>query len=73
MKEKLLELLIDNGLEYEGNNLICEIDSMQYMSLMVGIEEEFDIEFPDIILGQDIFSNFELLYEIVFKLVEEQS
>lgn len=73
MREKLLEILMDNGLEYEGEYLICEVDSLQYMSLMVNIEEEFDIEFPDDFLGQDIFSNFERLYEIVLGLAEGES
>lgn len=73
MREKLYEILEGNGLEYEGEYLVGEVDSLQYMSLMVDIEEEFDIEFPDAFLGENIFSNFERLCEIVWGLVEDES
>ncbi len=71
MRDRLFTIMEDNGVEYEDNVLVTEIDSIQYMSLMVEIEEEFEIEFPDMFLGENIFENFDRLCEIVFGLVGE--
>lgn len=65
MKEKILEILEENGYEYVNNKLITDIDSLQYMAALVALEEEFEFEFMDSLLGQDIFGNLETIYMIV--------
>lgn len=65
MNDKIMQILNENGLMYDNNKLVSNIDSLQYMSALVSLEEELDFELPDEYLGQDILSNFDRLCEIV--------
>lgn len=67
----------ENGLYYdnseEGNNLLKEIDSMVFISLIVEIESVFNIGIPDDAL---ILSNFQTksqIIEIIYKLLEKNT
>jgi len=65
LKDKVMQILNENGLMYEDDKLLSNIDSLQYMSVLVSLEEELDFELPDEYLGQDILSSFIRLCEIV--------
>lgn len=67
--DELMNILNENGLEYDGDKLVGEIDSLQYMSLLVNLEEELDFEFPEEMLGQDLFSSFSRLDQIIREIL----
>ena len=62
-----MQILTENGLTYDNDKLISDIDSIQYMSVLVSLEEEMDFEIPDEYLGQDILSSFQRIYDIVIE------
>lgn len=68
MKNSLMSILEDNGLQYNDDLLIGEVDSFLHMSLLVEIEEAMDMEFPEELLGQNIFSSFSRLYQIIYEI-----
>ena len=53
--EEIINTKIENGMAYEN------IKSIQYIKLLVCIEEEFDIEFDDEDLGMNRFDSLEKL------------
>ena len=77
IETKLNLIFEENGLYYdnseEGNNLLKEIDSMVFISLIVEIESVFNIGIPDDSL---ILSNFQTksqIIEIIYKLLEKNT
>lgn len=77
IESKLNLIFEENGLYYdnseEGNNLLKEIDSMVFISLIVEIESVFNIGIPDDAL---ILSNFQTksqIIEIIYKLLEKNT
>ena len=59
---------IRNGIDFSDETQ--EIDSISFITVIVDIEREFDIEFPDEYLVMDSISSFDKLYEIVSMLVD---
>lgn len=49
----------------EPTGYLFGMDSYQYMSALVGLEEEFCIEFPERYLGENIFDNVDRLGNII--------
>lgn len=77
IETKLNLIFEENGLYYdnseEENNLLKEIDSMVFISLIVEIESVFNIGIPDDAL---ILSNFQTksqIIEIIYKLLEKNT
>lgn len=47
IKEKLIKIFNDNGVVVISEDEIIDVDSLIYISIIVEIEEEFEIEVPD--------------------------
>jgi phosphopantetheine attachment domain protein len=54
---KLENIFLDNKINTHGNSLL--LNSLQFIKLVVCIEEEFDIEFEDEMLKLDSFQTIE--------------
>ena len=73
IKETLINCLDRNGIELNGDNEDIEIiDSISFITIIVDIENEFNIEFPDEYLIIDNINNFEKLYNTVLLLIEDK-
>lgn len=75
VKSQLFEIadgigLVDENEEQKLN--VEEMDSIQFISLIVEIEESFDIEVPDEYLVPELFENEEHLVDIIIQLVHER-
>ena len=57
LKRVLTIIFEENGISIDDSDTIQTIDSLQYMSILLAIEEELNIEFPDIVLSKNIFEN----------------
>ncbi len=68
IRNRLLNCLDRNGIDFSDETQ--EIDSISFITVIVDIEREFDIEFPDEYLVMDSISSFDKLYEIVSMLVD---
>lgn len=60
--------------EREDNKVILcnDIDSIQVISIIVEIEEKFQIEIPDTYLSANIMEDFDRLVDMVEELLAEQ-
>ncbi len=58
----------------EDNKVILcnDIDSIQVISIIVEIEEKFQIEIPDTYLSANIMEDFDRLVDMVEELLAEQ-
>lgn len=74
--DKIYELLDEVGaveINEDGNKvLISDMDSIQLISLVVEIEECFEIEIPDEYLVTEFFESVEHVIDVVQQLMNEQ-
>lgn len=69
--EKSIEMVImrvldENGIEMDESGRIKEMDSLQFMSTLVSLEQEFNMEFPD----EFLLSENELTLESLVSVIE---
>lgn len=72
---RLTEILISEGVidnqvvlgSEEYNDIIEQLDSLSYFSVMVRIEDEFAITFPEIVLTDNALKNIMVLADIIEK------
>ena len=72
IKNKLYEIADGLGLLEEGEEKQInfeEMDSIQLISIIVEIEEAFDIEVPDEYLVPEFFENDEHMVDVIEKLI----
>lgn len=76
--DKIIEVFVESGimLTYEGEDIpIAEYieDSIQFMTLLVQLEDKFLIEFPDDFLQIDYFASLYALSNIIDELQQKKS
>lgn len=72
--EKTIEARLINCLNNNGIERLSyppEYDSLTFITLVVDIENEFDIIFPDELLTFEAFGDLEILKDIIEKLMQE--
>ncbi|MBI5978592.1 phosphopantetheine-binding protein [Clostridium perfringens] len=77
IKEKVLSILSDNGYniqenidinELESTNHLQNLDSLQFITFICDIENEFDIEIPEENLIISNFESFNDFIELIYNL-----
>ena len=71
IKEKLKTVFLENGLDIPENeeDTILELDSLQFIALVVGVENAFDIQIPDDYLSNEVLSSFGDFCELLILLM----
>lgn len=69
-KDIIIEKVELNGAEINEKGEIEDIDSMIFISLVLDLEEEFNIEIPDEHLIMSTFSSVDNIALIIDKLIE---
>lgn len=65
IKEKVIEIVEENGIEIDNSGSFDNIDSLKFISTLVSIEQVFNIEIPDEYLLGENSINIESLTAIV--------
>lgn len=65
IKDTVEKILAENGIEIDDEGTLLNVDSLGFISTIVGIEQEFDIEFPDEFLEIGKFDKVEDLVRVV--------
>ena len=71
IKNELLNIIADLGIVVDENETIQDIDSLTFVSLVVKIEEKFNITFPDEFLLLDMVKDISNLVIIIEQQLEE--
>lgn len=53
-RNKLIELLKENGVYVDGEDEALELDSLTYVTVIVDIENEFGISYPEQFMIEEI-------------------
>ena len=71
--EQLKKVFLENGIipSFNDNTGEIQIDSIQFVSLIVDIEKEFMINFPDEYLGGDMLKNYDDYLHVVTQLKKD--
>lgn len=75
LEEKMKQIFAENGLEiFAGEEeAILDIDSLRLISLIVSVEDEFEIEIPDEYLSQAVLGSFADFLKLVSDLINSDS
>ena len=65
LREELLVLLNNLGITVDDNGEFGEMDSVEFISMIVNIEEAFEIEFPDDLITMTLVNSVEKLEIII--------
>lgn len=65
MKNRLINCLEENGIEVNNDGTLGEFESISFISALVSIEEEFQMEFPDEYLSFEEPLNLDVLIDII--------
>ena len=69
-KDIIIEMIELNGAEINEKGEIEDIDSIVFISLVLDLEEEFNIEIPDEYLLMSTFSSIDNITLIINKLID---
>lgn len=73
IKERICKCLEEDGIELSNEGDLINVESINFISAIVSIEQEFDIEFPDNYLLFDTMSNIGDIEQIVKSLMNMNS
>lgn len=64
--QRIYEICAENGINVEcPERLQEEVDSLQYISVLVAMEKYFGIMFPDHVLEKNMFENLDELVDVI--------
>lgn len=68
---EIISVCEENGIDTENIELLKDsIDSLQYISVLVALEDKYQIMFPDYVLEKNIFEDIEELADIIEELTK---
>lgn len=70
-ESKIMEILEEAGISYKEKYEL-EASSLQYIMVISGIEEEFEIDLPDEFFAYNAISNMDLFMDMVYDLVQNK-
>lgn len=68
-KKKLEKIYNEYGFDFSDPKEILELDSVDFISFVIDIEEEFEINFPDEFLNKEFFINTQLVLNLIEDLL----
>ena len=69
IESKLIEIFNDYSIDIYNEQQVSDIDSIEYISLIIEIEDSFDIEIPDEFLDGNIFFNIDMLKSLILNMI----
>lgn len=70
IRERLIKCLDKNGIDLIDESR--QIDSISFITAIVDVEQEFDVEFPDEFLLIETMSSFDKLFDIIKVLIDNK-
>lgn len=65
----IIEIFEENGIDAKNIDSFNDIESIQYISIIVEIEQKFDISLPDYLLALDDILDFDQFVDIVKEII----
>ena len=68
--ECIESLINENGIELDEYGIMLNVDSISFISLLVNLEQEFNIEFPDDYLDIESLNNIGEIEKVITQLMQ---
>lgn len=68
--DEIERIFEENGVDAQDKDQLMEMDSLQYMTIIVEIEQKYGIVFPDEYLERNMVEDFEEFVNAVVGLVD---
>lgn len=65
MKQIVSQTFEESGIDVNDQAAIDSIDSLEYITILVSLEEKFNIEFTDAMLTRNMFENMNDFYMLL--------
>jgi len=72
IKEKINQSLNNFGYDLNDEELLKKIDSLTFISMILELEEIFEIEIPDSLLNYEILTNIDTFVSVLNALIEDK-
>lgn len=69
MKQIVRHVFEENGIDIDDQDVVENMDSLEYIATLVSLEEKFEIEFPDSMLTKNMFENMNDFYLLLGWLI----
>lgn len=69
VKKRVMNCLEENGIEVCKDGTFNELESVEFISMVVSLEEEFMIEFPDEYLLTYKLTNVNIICNVIMGLI----
>lgn len=69
IRSLMAKVLEENGVDINDSDSLNAMDSLQYISSLVSLEEKVEIELPDEILVHNIFTDLDKAIDLLCLLV----
>lgn len=73
MIERIRKCIEESGIDVLESGELDNVESINFISAIISMEQEFDIEFPDEYLLIDIMSNIENICYIVKQVIDNKN
>ena len=73
VKTEIRLIFEDNGVDTNDLNQIKEMDSLQYMTIIVEIEQKYHITLPDYFLDKNFMENYDTFVSALIDYLDENS
>ncbi len=73
IRDEVIRIFEENGVDVTDAQSLIDVDSIQYISIIVEIEQFMGIILPDFILAQNEFEDFDAFVGIIRDIYEHQN
>lgn len=73
IRQKIIKCIEENGIQICSDGNLDELESIKFISLIVSLEEEFKIEFPEEYLLTYKLSNVDMIKEVIINLIDNRN
>ena len=73
MRESVIRCVEECGVSIDSDGTIVDLDSFKFISLIITLEDEFDIEFPDEYLNAENMETVDSICDILSHILLEFS
>lgn len=70
MKERVIRCVEECGINIDLDGTIIDLDSFKFISMVIALEDEFDIEFPDEYLSVGTMETIDNICDILSHILD---
>lgn len=73
IREKLQNIFEENGVDTSDSQQLREIDSVQYITIIVEIEQKFNIVLPDSYIEKNVAEDFDVFVDMIQEILKSSN